>query len=102
MKTYNHDFYEVRSDIDPRDIRKMAQLAFAVNHDNGKIIISRQGHGSMVRAFNLDRSDYEGGWLFPRKRKVRFSSGTLGPVTKHFDAVLNAIAGFIGVYFDGE
>jgi hypothetical protein len=100
MYTYTHGFYRISSNISPRDIRKMPQVAFAVNHDNGSIFISRSGHGAMMREFNLDRSEHEGGWFWPRQNKIRFVSGLLGGVSgDNQNDVQNAIGAFSGVIF---
>lgn len=76
-------FYEVEIDPmiagDPKALRSAPQLAYAVNTVNMDIMVSRSGHGKLMRG--RDKHDYEGGWIFPRQGKITFYSGTLGRVS---------------------
>jgi hypothetical protein len=75
-------FYEVEIDPmiagDPKTLRSAPQLAYAVNTTNMDILVSRSGHGKLMRG--RDKHDYEGGWIFPKQGKITFYSGTLGRV----------------------
>jgi hypothetical protein len=101
MNYYFIGEYEIVSELSDRDLRKLVQVAFAVNHGSKKLVIDRSGHALMARKFNLDRSEYQGGWIFPRKGKITFYSGTLGHVDENMDAISNAISYFLGMALRG-
>jgi hypothetical protein len=89
----------VSSELDGREIRKLTQLAFAFNPESKRLIIDRSGHASMIRKFNLDRRDYQGGWLFPKQGKITFYSGTLGHVEEQYQYdVASIISQHIGLF----
>lgn len=66
------------SDITIKNFREIDQLAFVFNFTNFSTLISRSGHAKILR--DRDKSEYEGGWLMPRKRKILYYSGTLGSI----------------------
>lgn len=88
--------YDITLDIDVKEARTAQQLAFAVCHDNFTIRISKSGHGKITRG--LDRHDFEGGWVFPRDRKITFYSGSLGEVRSNRQDVKDDISEYLGVH----
>jgi hypothetical protein len=65
--------------LSAKEISKLTQLAYAVNPESYTIIVSKSGHGKIMR--NYDKHDFEGGWLFPLDKKITFYSGYLGEVS---------------------
>ena len=94
-----HNPYSVTRDQELKDdIKNCKQIAFAVNQDNFNIILSKSGHSAIMRKFGYDKRDFEGGWIFPSKRKIIFYSGTLGEVPKKRQRLIaNAISNKLGI-----
>ncbi len=93
-ETYNQYDIIILQDLNNIHILEEKTLAFAVDINNFKIIISRSGHGKLKRMFG---DDLEGGWIFPKNRKISWHSGTLGWVTDK-DNVKKAIERKLGIY----
>lgn len=71
--------YLVQSELEEEiPFKEYDQLAYVVNQNNYTIIVSRSGHDTILR--DRCKRDYEGGWIFPKKKKITFYSGTLGEV----------------------
>ncbi|PIT88480.1 MAG: hypothetical protein COU29_01710 [Candidatus Magasanikbacteria bacterium CG10_big_fil_rev_8_21_14_0_10_36_32] len=86
MEKFQNEFqhyspYEVRKsfELEGVNLKKIDQLAYAVNKDNFVVTVAKSGHGKMTR--DKDRRDLEGGWIFPKQGKITFYSGTLGEVS---------------------
>lgn len=89
----------VSSGVNRTNAKKQTQLAYAYNTNNEKIIISNQGHAAIVRG--KDKSEFEGGWIFPKQGKIQFYSGSLGHVSKeNRESVKSAIENYLGTYFN--
>jgi hypothetical protein len=69
-ENFNH--YEVRlsQELLNLNLKKIPQLAYAVNPETFTVIISKSGHGKIMRSY--DKHDFEGGWIFPPKGKISF------------------------------
>lgn len=90
------NFYkvEISPELDGLNLKKIPQLAYAVNPETFAIIISKSGHAKIMRSY--DKHDFEGGWIFPVNGKISFYSGYLGEV-KDKDNVKNAIETSLGL-----
>ncbi|MFC1678167.1 hypothetical protein ACFLZ9_00340 [Patescibacteria group bacterium] len=87
---------DISKNIRTEDIHQIPQLAYVVNPETYKIIITRSGHAKTLRSY--DKRDFQGGWIFPRQGKITFYSGTLGEA-KDQDQIKWAIEGALGISF---